>query len=153
MRLAYYNMAKQQLSPPFSATTNPLRFEQPAPARLSIASLPAAYHNQGNELVRRGSDSAAFISFDMDVSRLNQIHRYLWLAGRLTNSRPLHRQKMIERQIFITEQADLHLVWHESRIFIKPLPDYIFDYQIWNDTICNNAALYASSCGFLLSYV
>jgi hypothetical protein len=60
---------------------------------------------------------------------------------------------MMERQIIITEQADLHLVWHESRIFLKPLPDYIFDHQFWKKTICNNAALHASSCGFLLSYV
>ena len=60
---------------------------------------------------------------------------------------------MIERQIFVTEQADLHLVWYESRIFIKPLPDYIFDHQVWSDTICKNPTLHASSCGFLLSYV
>lgn len=111
------------------------------------------YPDKDNELVRRGSDTTAFIRLDMDVSRLNQIHQYLWIAGRPTNARPLHRQKMIERQIFITEQADLHLVWHESRIFIKPLPDYVFDHQIWNDIICNNAALHASFCGFLLSYV
>jgi hypothetical protein len=89
----------------------------------------------------------------MDVSRLNKIHRYLWLAGRPTSARPLHRQKMMERQILITEQADLHLVWYESRIFLKPLPDYILDYQFWKETICNNAALHASSCGFLLSYI
>jgi hypothetical protein len=45
------------------------------------------------------------------------------------------------------------MVWHESRLFIKPLPDYILDHQIWSDTLCNNPALHASSCGFLLSYV
>ena len=59
----------------------------------------------------------------------------------------------MERQILITEQADLHLVWHESRIFLKPLPDYILDYQIWEKTICKSATLHASCCGFLLSYV
>jgi hypothetical protein len=60
---------------------------------------------------------------------------------------------MMERQILVTEQADLHLVWHESRIFLKSLPDYILDYQFWKAAICNNAALHASSCGFLLSYI
>lgn len=38
-------------------------------------------------------------------------------------------------------------------MFLKPLPDYIFDYQFWEETICNDAVLHASSCGFLLSYV
>jgi len=56
---------------------------------------------------------------------------------------------MIQRQIVITEQVDLR---HEPRIFPKPLPDYILNHQFWKETICNNAALHASSCGFLLSY-
>lgn len=89
----------------------------------------------------------------MDVARLNTIHRYLWLSGRPASARPLHRQKMIGREIVITEQADLHLVWHESRMFLKPLPSYMLDYKFWEDTICRRAALHASSCGFLLSYV
>lgn len=130
--------------PPFPEDTNFVEFGRPA---------PTTYYDRDNNLIHRGSDSAAFLKLDMDVSRLNKIHRYLWLVGRPTNARPLHRQKMIERQILITEQADLHMVWHESRIFLKPLPDYIFDYEVWNSTICNDAALHASSCGFLLSYV
>jgi len=144
-------MAKQ-LSPPFPASTK-FGSGRIAQATRSTSILPAAYHDQHNNLVRRGSGSAAFVHLDMDVSRLNKIHQYLWLAGRPTSARPLHRQKMMERQILITEQADLHLVWHESRIFLKPLPDYILDYQFWEETICNDAALHASSCGFLLSYV
>ncbi|TVY32371.1 hypothetical protein LOCC1_G007723 [Lachnellula occidentalis] len=134
----------RQLLPPFPEDTNFAKLGRPA---------PTAYHDQHGNLVRCGSDSAAFVKLDMDVSRLNTIHQYLWLAGRPTNARSLHRQKMIERQILITEQADLHMVWHESRIFLKPLPDYIFDYEFWKGTICNDAALHASFCGFLLSYV
>ncbi|TVY88426.1 hypothetical protein LAWI1_G004846 [Lachnellula willkommii] len=130
--------------PPFPADANFVESGRPA---------PTTYYTRDNNLIHRGSDSAAFLKLDMDVSRLNDIHRYLWLTGRPTNARPLHRQKMIERQILITEQADLHMVWHESRIFLKPLPDYIFDYEVWKTTICNDAALHASSCGFLLSYV
>ena len=127
VHLEHYYMAKQvsrflyhinrcthqqlsQLSPPFSATTSPLGPDRPAPAPLSRASLPAAYCDQDNELVRRGSGTVSFITLDMDVSRLNHIHPYLWLVGRPTHARPLHRQKMLERQIIVTEQADLHMV-------------------------------------------
>ncbi|TVY32006.1 hypothetical protein LSUB1_G007740 [Lachnellula subtilissima] len=136
-------MAKQ-IVPPFPADTKIVKFRRPA---------PTVYHDRLGNLTRCGSDPAPFLKLDMDVSRLNEIHQYLWLAGRPTAARPLHRQKMIERQILITEQADLHMVWHESRFFLKPLPDYIFDYDVWKSTICKDAALHASSCGFLLSYV
>ena len=115
--------------------------------------MPAAYHDHQNNMVRLGSDSTAFVVLDLDVSRLNRMHRYLWLAGRSTSARSLHRQRMMERQIVITEQADLHLTWHESRIFLKPLPDYLFDDRLWETIICQNATLHANSCGFLLSYV
>jgi len=130
--------------PPFPADDKFVKFRRPA---------PTVYHDRHGNLVHCGSDPAPFLKLDLDVSRLNEIQQYLWLAGRPTAARPLHRQKMIERQIFITEQVDLHMVWHESRIFLKPLPDYIFDYDVWKSTICNDAALHASSCGFLLSYV
>jgi succinate dehydrogenase/fumarate reductase cytochrome b subunit len=89
----------------------------------------------------------------MNVTRLNQMHRYLWLAGRPTSARALHKQRLIERQIVITEQADLHLVWLESRLFVKPLPDYLLNHQTWTQIICEDRELHASCCGFLLSYI
>jgi hypothetical protein len=56
-------------------------------------------------------------------------------------------------EILTTEQADLHMVWNGLRIFIKPLPDYMFDYQMWEDAMCQSTALHANACGFLLSYM
>ncbi|MCJ1366682.1 hypothetical protein MMC16_005812 [Acarospora aff. strigata] len=142
-----------QLSPPFSATTSPLHTGDPVRAAQSTSTLPAAYCDHHNSLVRLGNNRMAFVRLDMDVSRLNILHKYLWLAGRPMGARSLHRQRMMERQIIITEQADLHLVWHESRMFLKPLPDYLLDYQLWKETICKDDELHASACGFLLSYV
>ncbi|KAF2803834.1 uncharacterized protein BDZ99DRAFT_163959 [Mytilinidion resinicola] len=134
--------------PPFSPTTSAIRTGNPA-----HSTLPAVYHGDQDNLVRLGNNHTDFVRLDLDVSRLNKIHKYLWLAGRPTCARALHRQKMIERQIIIVEQADLHLVWHESRVFLKPLPDYLLNHQFWVDTICSDANLHASACGFLLSYV
>jgi hypothetical protein len=67
-------------------------------------------------------------------------------------ARPLHRQTMMGREIGATEQADLHLVWSESRIFIKPLPTYLLDRNFWDDYLCARQDLYESAYGFLLSY-
>lgn len=52
----------------------------------------------------------------------------------------------------MTEDPDEHLVWFEAQIFIKPLLDFLFDYDYWNDRICSDIESYRSACGFLLSY-
>lgn len=67
-------------------------------------------------------------------------------------ARALHKQRMLERQIMITEQADLHLLWTHTSILIKPLQTFLLDYQFWLDHICPDQALHASACGFILSY-
>lgn len=116
---------RRKLSPPFSSTTSLIQTENPAPSIL-----PAVFRDAQNDLVRLAEKGpTAFALMDMDVSMLNKLHQYLWLAGRPTCARALNQQKMIERQIVITEQAGMHLVWHESRMFLKPLPDYLLDYQ------------------------
>ena len=53
----------------------------------------------------------------------------------------------------MTEQVDLHMVRQESRIFIKPMPDFLLDYEFWKNHICRDTNLYECACGFLLSYV
>jgi len=64
----------------------------------------------------------------------------------------LHRQKLLGRNISITEDPDEHLVWFENQIFIKPLPDFLLAYDYWNDNLCSDPELHKSACGFLLSY-
>ncbi|KAF2140837.1 uncharacterized protein K452DRAFT_288247 [Aplosporella prunicola CBS 121167] len=88
----------------------------------------------------------------MNMERLNAVHQHLWFAGLPVCARPLHRQRIMERQVVITEQADLHLLWLESRIFIKPLPAYLLNYDFWKTNICDDVELHTRACGFLLSY-
>jgi hypothetical protein len=68
-------------------------------------------------------------------------------------ARSLHRQIMMERQVVATEQVDLHLLWTERYIYLKPLPAYLLSYDFWLDNLCSDHELHASACGFLLSYV
>jgi hypothetical protein len=90
---------------------------------------------------------------DLDLSRLNRIHGYLWMAGRPFNARPLQRLQMIGYDITPTDRADLHLLRMSKKLLVKPLPDYLLDYGFWMQYICPTAKLHADACGFLLSYI
>lgn len=95
----------------------------------------------------------AFLRYELCVPRLHKIYSHLWLAGRKgMPARPLHRQAMMDREISVTEQVDLHLVWGPSRIFIKPLPAYLLDIAFWKEYLCSDKELHESASGFLLSY-
>jgi hypothetical protein len=49
------------------------------------------------------------------------------------NINALHRQRVKGREIIVTEEPRLHLVWIHNRIFIKPLPRYLLSYAFWKD--------------------
>lgn len=97
-------------------------------------------------------DIEVFLDRDLSTPRLHAILRHLWLAGFPHAARPLHRQQLLQRTIYLTERADEHLVWHETSIFIKPIPEYLLDFDFWETQLCHNDGLYRSACGFLLSY-
>jgi hypothetical protein len=44
---------------------------------------------------------------------------------------PLHRQKVKKREIILTEDSKMHLVWINDRIHIKPLPKFMISYDFW----------------------
>jgi hypothetical protein len=47
------------------------------------------------------------------------------------NINALHRQRVKGREVIVTEEPRLHLVWLHNRIFIKPLPRYLLSYAFW----------------------
>lgn len=164
------------LRPPFSQDDNLLAACSPAclygkttchcsnPSQVSCSSerrtsltLPAVYHDKSHSLqtIEETDEHSIqnFLEWELTVPRLNEVHGYLWLAGRPMGARPLHRQAMLGRELVMTEQVDLHMVRQESRIFIKPMPDFLLDHELWKDHICRDMNLYECACGFLLSYV
>lgn len=59
----------------------------------------------------------------------------------------------------VTEKTELHLVWYNARIYIKPLPSFLLDHDFFVANLCSpinpsgeESTLYASACGLLLSY-
>ncbi|CAF9934572.1 hypothetical protein IMSHALPRED_009766 [Imshaugia aleurites] len=101
----------------------------------------------------REEDLRSYVRDDLDVDGLNKVHKHLWFAGLPRCARPLHQQLMIDRKIFITERADLHLLWGDGRLFLKPLPDYLLSYDIWEGTLRKDWDLFENAKGFLLSYL
>lgn len=92
------------------------------------------------------------MGLDLKTPRLDAIHHHLWLAGLPNAARPLHRQRLLGRNILVTEDPDEHLVWFEAQIFVKPLPEYLLDYDYWNKHLCSDEDVRQSACGLLLSY-
>ncbi|KAI9775463.1 MAG: hypothetical protein M1839_001080 [Geoglossum umbratile] len=99
-----------------------------------------------------------WIHEELDVKRLNRVHRHLWVAGRVGNIRRLHAQKMLDRRIVVTERADMHLVWMDTTIFMKPLPPWLLSHEFWARHICRSGKeqgaedLHPRACGFLYTY-
>lgn len=104
------------------------------------------------EASRSNEEQFSALALELKTPRLNSIHRHLWLAGRPTAARPLHRQKLLGRTILITEDPNEHLVWFEDQIFVKPLPDFLLDWQSWNKYLCLDRELHKAACSLLLSY-
>jgi hypothetical protein len=93
------------------------------------------------------------LNFELNVDRLNLIHRHLWWAGRPVPARPLHRQRMLGREIICTQRADFHLLWSGRTMYIKPLPLYLLRHEFWTEHIGDDKNLHQQAMGFILSYV
>jgi hypothetical protein len=168
---------EHSLSPPFSLPYNPPQSlakdpsknvsvspsagtiqpqpQQPfaAVATDALGSLPIIMRTMGHRVFLVEDDIEEFLKRDLDLSRLNSIHGYLWMAGRPLNARPLQRQKMMGFDVILTDQMDLHLLKFSHRLLIKPLPEYILNYGFWKKYFCGSKELHESACGLLLSYV
>ena len=95
-----------------------------------LSMIPASYTKNDN-LVPSRLDDISWIENELDVERLHRIKHWFWIVGRPTPRRPLHHQKLLGRENFITEQMDMHLVWTAGRMYLKPLPRFILEPQFW----------------------
>lgn len=118
-----------------------------------LESLPTITRTADQQVFLVAKDVEGFLRNDLNISRLNSIHGYLWMAGRPLNARPLQRQKMMGMEIVLTEQLDLHLLHFSQRLLVKPLPEYLLNYGFWEKYLCESKELHKTACGLLLSYV
>lgn len=75
----------------------------------------------------------AILETELWARDLENIAPHLWLLTTQSSSNisPLHRQKVKGRELIVTHDPRLHLVWLHGRIFIKPIPPYLLSYNFW----------------------
>ncbi|KAF2801233.1 hypothetical protein K505DRAFT_291442 [Melanomma pulvis-pyrius CBS 109.77] len=86
----------------------------------------------------------------------------LWIMTTFSgaNINPLHRQRVKGREIVVTEESRLHLVWIHNRIFVKPLPQYLLSQAFWKTFLeegsdragYRQSPLCKAATGFLRTY-
>ncbi|KAI1354796.1 hypothetical protein F5Y01DRAFT_302432 [Xylaria sp. FL0043] len=113
--------------------------------------LPHAFR-QDAELLDPRRHINTYLKTDLEPTRLNKMSRHIWLAGLPRPARCLHRQRLLMRTILLTELPDEHLVWHDTDIWIKPIPEYLLSFDFWEKELCHDETLYKSAYGLLLSY-
>ncbi|KAK4075230.1 hypothetical protein Purlil1_12720 [Purpureocillium lilacinum] len=93
--------------------------------------MPASYRTESDNIAAVGRHVSACLERELDLRRLDSIHDWLWLAGRLAPPRPLHRQIELGREVFVTERMDMHLVWTKGKLFLKPMPRLLLEPSFW----------------------
>ena len=105
---------------------------------------------------------SAFLVDDLECKELDQMSERLWLMSTQSsaNISPLNRQRVKGREIILTEEPKLHLVWFYDKIHIKPMPRYLLSRNFWQKHLLDPQQPFASThniiltsaLGFLRSY-
>ena len=85
------------------------------------------------QLSLAGTELPAFLRKELSTPDLDKIAPHLWLVAKEDSSHisSLTHQLVRGRQVVITEDPQLHLVWIDDRIFLKPLPKYLLSHAFW----------------------
>ena len=108
-------------------------------------------------------DIGRYLQSEFVTDDLNQLSPHLWLVAKQdsTHISSLTHQIVRGRQIVVTEKPELHLVWINDRVFIKPIPKYAMSYAFWEYFLTGNDSpvpdlarqnIIGAALGFLRSY-
>lgn len=105
---------------------------------------------------------ADFLTQEFCAPDLEKMAPHLWMMSTQSsaNISSLHHQKVNGREIVVTEDPRLHLVWGYNRILIKPLPMYLLSYVFWKSYLLNDtfplgdrgSIIRKSALGYLRTY-
>lgn len=136
-----HTVQKPPLLPPFTESHQPLTYKQATGKTLSKTS-PSTKRAESERL------RASLCEADLEA-----MHSWLWYAGRRSNISPLHHQKVLHREVILTEGARLHLVWYQKIIYIQRLSDELLNWDYFSEVICSDQKTYEAATGFLLTYM
>jgi len=74
-----------------------------------------------------------FLSSQLDTTLLDELYNHLWLVARKSGKSidPLNKQRVKTREIVAAEDIRLHLVWRRNKIYIKPMPLCLLNFDFW----------------------
>ncbi|KAL6883197.1 hypothetical protein HDV57DRAFT_478559 [Trichoderma longibrachiatum] len=119
--------------------------------------LPATIRSRSDEILNPIGNMEEFLHQELLVRKINAVQDWLWACGRPMPPRPLHHQLVLSRDIIVTENPELHLIWGPKGIHLKPLPEYLLDPAFWEQHILSSShpiRMEIEQCarGFLFSY-
>ncbi|MCJ1312482.1 hypothetical protein MMC25_006156 [Agyrium rufum] len=117
-------------------------------------SLPASYRyyeingNQRSRVIADPSNNVkSFLKTELSLGYLNEILKRLWFAGSRRGATQLHFHVALGREIVVVDRMDLHLLWDNGRVFLKPVPKFLLDPSFWvlnlkcpNNNTCQHPA-------------
>lgn len=100
----------------------------------SLSSSSPCLPGQPSILLADKAKLTAFLHNEFWAKDLEDVATKLWILTTTSsgNVQPLHRQKVLGREIVVTEDPRLHLLWVNDRIFVKPLPLYLLSHTFWS---------------------
>lgn len=113
---------------PFSKANQLIYDLEPGAGTPSITTLPGY-----PSIALNSAHMKQFLEKEFYARDLETMAPHLWIMTTFSsgNINPLHRQRVKSREIIVTEEPRLHLVWIHNRIFIKPLPRYLLSQAFW----------------------
>ena len=131
-------MASSQRPSPISELIFPLHEQQPQ----LIDDETLKHHLEAQLLPVNGliypiipdtSNVKTLTSAELETPVLDELNGYLhFIAPRdYRRVHPLHEHLIRKRQIVVTENPGLHLIWHYDTIFIKPIPPFLLNFMMW----------------------
>ena len=87
-----------------------------------------------------------FLIRELNTPILDEMYTKLWLVARKSGNSidPLTRQKIKGREIVLTEDSKLHLVLHQDKIYLKPIPICLLNYDFWTAYLSSSATTISS---------
>ncbi|KAI9777908.1 MAG: hypothetical protein M1816_004380 [Peltula sp. TS41687] len=75
----------------------------------------------------------AFLIREFHTPVLDELYTRLWCVARKSGRSiyPLNRQRVKGRDIVLTEDPKLHLIWRHDRIYVKPIPVCLLNHDFW----------------------
>jgi hypothetical protein len=76
-----------------------------------------------------------FLAEELEPSVLHELYPYLILVAKKSGSHidPLHEHISRGREITVSENPGLHLVWYYKTLYLKPLPHCLLNYNFWKE--------------------